>query len=411
MCALSLDFHSAFDRIAHDYLFHILQCCGIRPNFIDHLRAMYSDATASVQINDTIAGIIPIQSGVRQGCPMSMALYALCLHPLLSMLDHSLQGVRVGPGKRCRPVLAYADDVTVFVTHPAEFTKIHQAIHKYEKATGAQLNPTKSKTMALSGWTVPATELGVPFHDRIKVLCITFGPTIPQTMTYSWTGEIHAFRAQALKAYTRTLCFAQRIRYVQLCLLAKIWYMAQIVPLNTAHAQQIRTICTWFLWQLTIFRIPLTTLQRTKEDGGWDIPNISAKCRTLLYNRMQKMGEQGGTVISQQMRRWDLTAPLANPPNGARIPSKLVHMRQYVMDMAYVRPYTAEDTRNVFRHRIYDALRRMDEAKNGTTELTILKKIPRLSLAANMDKPPRSPGDRNGKIGVVCGHPRHCAYK
>ena len=90
MCILSLDFHSAFDRIVHEYLFHILQNYGIRPDFIDHLRAMYSDATVSVQINYTIAGTIPIQSGVRQGCPLSMALYALCLHTLLTMLDHSL---------------------------------------------------------------------------------------------------------------------------------------------------------------------------------------------------------------------------------------------------------------------------------------------------------------------------------
>jgi hypothetical protein len=48
MCILSLDFHSAFDHIAHDYLCHILQSYGIRTDFIDHLRAMYSDATASV---------------------------------------------------------------------------------------------------------------------------------------------------------------------------------------------------------------------------------------------------------------------------------------------------------------------------------------------------------------------------
>jgi hypothetical protein len=50
------------------------------------------------------------------------------------------------------------------------------------------------------------------------------------------------------------------------------------------------------------------------------------------------MGEKDGTVTSEQMRNWDLTPPLANPPNVARDPSKLVHIRQYVMDMAYVRP-------------------------------------------------------------------------
>jgi len=67
--------------------------------------------------------------------------------------------------------LAYADNVMVFVAHPAELATIRQAIQCFEKATGAQLNPSKSKAMALGGWILlPATELGISFHDSIKVL-------------------------------------------------------------------------------------------------------------------------------------------------------------------------------------------------------------------------------------------------
>ena len=122
--------------------------------------------------------------------------------------------------------------------------------------------------MALGGWTAPVTDLGIAFHDRIKVLGVTFGPTIAHTMKYSWAGVINAVRAQARTTYTRSLCFAQRVRYVQGCLLAKIWYMAQIVPLTNVHAQQITTIYTWYLWQGAIFRVPVTTLHRPKEEGG-----------------------------------------------------------------------------------------------------------------------------------------------
>jgi hypothetical protein len=123
----------------------------------------------------------------------------------------------------------------------------------FEKATGAQLNPFKSKTMALGRWTEPAKELGIAFHDSIKVLGVTFGPTILHAMKYSWTGVIHAVRAQARKSYARSLCYAQRFCYVQMCLIAKIWYIAQIVPLTTAHVPQITTTCTWFIWQGAIF--------------------------------------------------------------------------------------------------------------------------------------------------------------
>jgi len=94
------------------------------------------------------------------------------------------------------------------------------------------------------------------------------------------------------------------VRYLQLCLLAKIWYMAQIVPLTTAHAQQITTMCTWYIWQGGFFRIPVTTLQRPKVDDGWGFPNIGAKFRALQYNRFQTLGEREGTVLSEQMRNW-----------------------------------------------------------------------------------------------------------
>jgi len=89
----------------------------------------------------------------------------------------------------------------------------------------------------------------------------------------------------------------------------------------------------------------VTTLQRQKENGGWGFPIIGAKCSTLFYNRIQILEEREGTVLSEQMRNWDLTRTLANPPNVARIPPKLVHKRQYAMAMAYVPPYAAADTR------------------------------------------------------------------
>ena len=55
----------------------------------------YENATASLQINGTLSGPIPIQSVIRQGCPLSMALYALCVHPLLRTLEDRLTEVSI----------------------------------------------------------------------------------------------------------------------------------------------------------------------------------------------------------------------------------------------------------------------------------------------------------------------------
>jgi hypothetical protein len=78
----------------------------------------YEGATARLHLNGTTVGLIPIQFGVRQGFPLSMALYALCLRPFVKRLHESLVGIKMGRQTVGTKVTAYADDVTVFVTNP-----------------------------------------------------------------------------------------------------------------------------------------------------------------------------------------------------------------------------------------------------------------------------------------------------
>ena len=150
-------------------------------------------------------GHIPIRSGVRQGCPLSVALYALCLHPLIQALEDSLPCIKIGRNSQHGPVIAYADDVTVFVTNPKDFQVIQQVIQLYERATGAQLNSNKSKALAIGAWTEPPTNLDIHFHERVNILVVEFRPTIATSIRDSWTKVICAVGAQARRAYTRHL--------------------------------------------------------------------------------------------------------------------------------------------------------------------------------------------------------------
>jgi hypothetical protein len=131
LCVLTLDFREAFYRIARDYLFTILKIYGICPWFIDRIKDLYENATASIQINGKLAEPIPIKCAIRQGCPLRMLLYALCLHPLLHMLENKLPDIQMGHRARRTAVVAYADDLMIFVTSPTDFKKINEAIHIY----------------------------------------------------------------------------------------------------------------------------------------------------------------------------------------------------------------------------------------------------------------------------------------
>jgi hypothetical protein len=182
VCLVSLDFQEEFDRISHTCLATILKSYGLSDWFVDQIRTMYEGAHSSVSINGHISGPIPIRCGIRQGCPLSMILFAMCIQPLLQMLDRNLSGVQLRRTRHRTAVIAHADDVTVFVTKPEDFRIIQDAVRCFEKASGAHLNITKSKAIAIGGWETSRNDLGVKYHQTVKILRIHFRSTMERTM-------------------------------------------------------------------------------------------------------------------------------------------------------------------------------------------------------------------------------------
>ena len=97
-------------------------------------------------------GRITNQCGLQQGCTLSKALHALCMHPLPCTLDQSTWTTCRTEEEvpTCTGICSRCDG---FVTHPVEFSLIRQAIQGIQNATGAKLNLSKSMGMVLGCWT------------------------------------------------------------------------------------------------------------------------------------------------------------------------------------------------------------------------------------------------------------------
>jgi len=89
---------------------------------------------------------------VRQGCPLSMLLFVLCINPLLINLDKKLKGVYIRQNSARRTAIAYVDDITIIVTKPEEVDTIKDTLHDYMQVTGAHINVNKSHAIALGSW-------------------------------------------------------------------------------------------------------------------------------------------------------------------------------------------------------------------------------------------------------------------
>jgi hypothetical protein len=106
LCVVTIDFQEAFGNISHTYLFAVLQKHGFSEQFQRRLKRMYDSSQSVVQINGYASSPVSIRSSVRQGCPLSTILFALCLILLLCTLQKKLPGIRIGQsgpvGQGCR---------------------------------------------------------------------------------------------------------------------------------------------------------------------------------------------------------------------------------------------------------------------------------------------------------------------
>jgi hypothetical protein len=162
LCVLSLDFAEAFDKMSHTYLFEILRSYGFSDRLLERVRMMYTKAVTVVQINGHMSGPLPIGFSIRQGCPLSMALFALCTNPLIQCLEDNLQGVRFNRGQRKVAGVVYADDITILVTAPEDIERLKEIVQCYEGATGARLNTRKSQALAVGTWELTRCVMGIP---------------------------------------------------------------------------------------------------------------------------------------------------------------------------------------------------------------------------------------------------------
>jgi hypothetical protein len=95
-----------------------------------------------------------------------------------------LSGVRVGRGNHPVSVVAYADDVTIFIKSVTEFHVIEEAMCLFEKASGAWLNPKKSQALPIGRWKTFDTVFGFIYHHSVRILSIQFRNNIQRSTQY-----------------------------------------------------------------------------------------------------------------------------------------------------------------------------------------------------------------------------------
>ncbi len=89
---------------------------------------------------------------MRQGCPLSIHLFAIYIEPLLVRLTNTLGGINLH-GERVKD-RAYVNDLTVSVSSNTDILRACGAIEEFCTWTHARINKAKTKLLGLGHWAV-----------------------------------------------------------------------------------------------------------------------------------------------------------------------------------------------------------------------------------------------------------------
>ena len=122
-----------------------LQKAGIEGTYLNIIKAIYDKPTANIILNGEKLKAFTLESGTRQGCPLSPLLFNIVLEVLTTAIRAEKQIKGIQYGKEEVKLSLFADDMILYIEKPKDSTrKLLELINEYSKVAGYKINTQKS---------------------------------------------------------------------------------------------------------------------------------------------------------------------------------------------------------------------------------------------------------------------------
>ena len=273
-----LDQEKAFDRVDHPFLFKTMEAFGIGKNFIDWVKILYSNASIQIKINGHLTSNIPLQRGVKQGCPLSFSLYVLVIEVLALQLRNNpnIVGFQVGGEKIVS--MHYADDATITITQNRCFKEVIKDLHDYEQASGAKVNYDKTKGLWLGKWKDRTdTPLGIKWtNENVKTLGVYFGNDNPAEKTFD---DILPKIINSMNYWKQfRLSAMAKARVIEIFHASRLWYAATFYNIAPSKIKMLqKKFVEYVNYPHTSLTISEQEMKKLRKHGGAKVIDIQTK--------------------------------------------------------------------------------------------------------------------------------------
>lgn len=313
----SFDQEKAFDRISHKFIFQVLKEAGFSDKFVSMIRALYSRPSSAVIIQDRVSESFDVCRGVRQGDPLSPALYVLAFEPLLQKLsgDSRLCQFPLPPGAPPVALFAYADDLSIVVRDEATVCTVLEVLDGYCEASGARINRSKSAVMYLNSAPTSAQPVhGLPVQARLRILGFHFEPGGLTPENWQIASEKLEARIRDVGALSCPL--TARVTIVRSLLFSLLTYVASVMPVANRTKKHLEQILFRFLWSGSCVYVGRQVLKLPKDRGGLGIPDLGLMAKAL-HVRWTRVALDSDMTLTRSFASFFLSTRLRQFSAGA----------------------------------------------------------------------------------------------
>ncbi len=170
--AAFLDLKKAYDVVDRSRLWARLLNIGLPSEFVAVLKSLYNNTITRVQYGNVTSDMIHVESGVKQGCPLSPTLFNIFIAGLITELMESKQGASVG--NLVVPALFFADDMVVLAQSEDQLQQLLDIVGTFASKMGLAFNGPKSSILVFSKrqrqekvWTLEGAPIFEADHAEI----------------------------------------------------------------------------------------------------------------------------------------------------------------------------------------------------------------------------------------------------
>lgn len=284
---LFADFEKAFDSVDHNFIWKCLRYFNFGESFIRWIKLFYNDIFSLILNNGHLSEHIPIQRGVRQGCPLSSFLFVICIEILANYIkhNHEIKGVIIKNIEIKQSL--FSDDATFFNNGTKEsFEKIIEILDQFEKESGLKLNTQKTTILRIG--SLRDTDIKYCRHKKIiwtsdsaNTLRMTFTNNLQENIIKNIEPKLISFK-NCLKQWDyRKLTLMGKITVIKSFALPKLVYPFTVLPNPSENiTKDIIKSCYEFIWENKPEKVKRKLLKLDYQYGGLKMIDI----KTFLYS-------------------------------------------------------------------------------------------------------------------------------